>query len=519
MPEPLPLLTEASWRCALLLALVWTSLRLLEAPAAVAHRAWTAACATMLALPLLLALPAIVVALPDPPAPAAFAVRAPGAAAEAPPHPWEQVEYRRRPPSWRGAAAATYGGGLALFAALLAAAVVRVELRRHRSIRPPAELARRLAAEGLDPAAFRVSETLKTPAAAGWWRPVILLPAASRHWDRVTLHAVAAHELAHRRRRDALWLLLAHLNRCVFWFHPAAWWLVRRLRQLSETVADEAGAAAVGRRAYARCLVALASDGELELAAPMALRSSVPQRLRRLARAPRQHSPGTPRTLICGVLLLFAAGGALPLEIVRPAPPAFHREVARLRSSDPEARAEALYRLGRWPRQSARALPLLVAHLGDEAPIREMPRWDFHAEGWAPARRAWRRPSPGEVAALGLASMSRRAAPALEDALLRADPVVRRNAAWALGELRHPRGLSASGVRRLIAALRDPDPEVRGAAAWALGDLGEQAALPELRALLRRESAPRALAESLAALQALESGRTLEDLRLQASLP
>lgn len=35
------------------------------------------------------------------------------------------------------------------------------------------------------------------------------------------------HEREHVRRRDPLVRWLALLNRCVFWFHPLAWWLER----------------------------------------------------------------------------------------------------------------------------------------------------------------------------------------------------------------------------------------------------------------------------------------------------
>jgi len=61
------------------------------------------------------------------------------------------------------------------------------------------------------------------------------------------------------RRRDSLVSLLAHFNRCVFWFHPLAWWLARTLAATAEHACDEAGIHALGEsRKYAEILLDLA---------------------------------------------------------------------------------------------------------------------------------------------------------------------------------------------------------------------------------------------------------------------
>jgi hypothetical protein len=52
------------------------------------------------------------------------------------------------------------------------------------------------------------------------------------------LEAVLRHEREHVRRRDPLVQWLAALNRCIFWFHPLAWWLERRLALLAEEACD-----------------------------------------------------------------------------------------------------------------------------------------------------------------------------------------------------------------------------------------------------------------------------------------
>ena len=65
-----------------------------------------------------------------------------------------------------------------------------------------------------------------------------------------------AHELAHARRRDPLIALIVAVNKCLFWFHPLAWWLERRLPVLAEHAADDAAlAVSFDTQAYARLLL------------------------------------------------------------------------------------------------------------------------------------------------------------------------------------------------------------------------------------------------------------------------
>ena len=49
------------------------------------------------------------------------------------------------------------------------------------------------------------------------------------------------------------------VNRCVFWFHPLAWWLDWRLRTLAEEACDDASLAHIAPDTYARTLVDIAA--------------------------------------------------------------------------------------------------------------------------------------------------------------------------------------------------------------------------------------------------------------------
>src|SRR5262249_40920030 len=110
--------------------------------------------------------------------------------------------------------------------------------------------------------------------------------------------------------------------------------------------------------------------------------------------------------------------------------------------------------------------------------------------------------SPGEVAAILLADIGQPAVGPLVGALSTANPSVRRNAAWAIGEISG--GLEtdrSAAVEPLIALLHDPDPWVRTAAAFSLGKLRPGVAIEPLIAALGdpdwkvREMAARALGE------------------------
>jgi beta-lactamase regulating signal transducer with metallopeptidase domain len=66
----------------------------------------------------------------------------------------------------------------------------------------------------------------------------VVLPENWSQWPAAQLDAVLAHEHEHARRRDPLFQWLALLNRAVFWFHPLAWWLERRIAALAEEACD-----------------------------------------------------------------------------------------------------------------------------------------------------------------------------------------------------------------------------------------------------------------------------------------
>jgi beta-lactamase regulating signal transducer with metallopeptidase domain len=97
---------------------------------------------------------------------------------------------------------------------------------------------------------------LQAPAVIGWLRPAVLLPVtALTGFSEAQLRAVIAHELAHIRRHDAFVNLFQILAETLLFYHPAVWWLNRRIRAEREICCDEVAISISGDRiAYARAL-------------------------------------------------------------------------------------------------------------------------------------------------------------------------------------------------------------------------------------------------------------------------
>jgi len=109
------------------------------------------------------------------------------------------------------------------------------------------------------PIAMLISARAVCPSVVGWLRPVILMPAATvLGLTPRQLEAVLAHELAHIRRHDYLVNLLQGLVETLLFYHPAIWWVSRRIREERELCCDDLAVScchdAVG---YARALTEL----------------------------------------------------------------------------------------------------------------------------------------------------------------------------------------------------------------------------------------------------------------------
>ena len=97
------------------------------------------------------------------------------------------------------------------------------------------------------PVRLGLVDDLPSPVTAGWWRPVVLLPASLASGMPVDLlEALLAHELAHIRRHDYLVNLAQSAIEIILFYHPAVWWLSNRIRLEREQIADDIAASMLG---------------------------------------------------------------------------------------------------------------------------------------------------------------------------------------------------------------------------------------------------------------------------------
>ncbi len=93
------------------------------------------------------------------------------------------------------------------------------------------------------PVTLRVSAEVISPMAMGIWRTSVILPlSVATSLPMEQLEAVLAHELAHIGRWDYFCNLVQTAIECLFFFHPAVWWMSRRTRELREMCCDEIAA-------------------------------------------------------------------------------------------------------------------------------------------------------------------------------------------------------------------------------------------------------------------------------------
>lgn len=107
--------------------------------------------------------------------------------------------------------------------------------------------------------AVRRADWLAGPAVYGVLKPVVLIPAAAvAGLSTEQLEAILAHELAHVLRRDFLVNILQTAAETILFYHPAAWWISRQIRQERECSCDRIAArAAGGETVLAKALVSL----------------------------------------------------------------------------------------------------------------------------------------------------------------------------------------------------------------------------------------------------------------------
>ena len=135
-----------------------------------------------------------------------------------------------------------------------------------QSVRPAADHIQVLALRVADRLALRrvvavlESSAVAVPVMVGWLKPTIVLPiAALAGLTPTQVEALIAHELAHVLRHDYLVNLLQSFAEVMLFYHPAVWWLSRRVRTERELCCDDLAVGVCDPLVYATALTDLAS--------------------------------------------------------------------------------------------------------------------------------------------------------------------------------------------------------------------------------------------------------------------
>jgi beta-lactamase regulating signal transducer with metallopeptidase domain len=103
------------------------------------------------------------------------------------------------------------------------------------------------------------SRERNVPLAFGTRRPAVIVPSIAETWDEDRRRAVLLHELAHVARFDCLTHTVALTACAMYWFHPAVWWVAKRIRIERELACDDRVIAAGAEpREYASHLLEIA---------------------------------------------------------------------------------------------------------------------------------------------------------------------------------------------------------------------------------------------------------------------
>jgi beta-lactamase regulating signal transducer with metallopeptidase domain len=164
------------------------------------------------------------------------------------------------------------------------------------------------------------STLVDVPTVIGFIKPVVLLPASALSGlSAGQLEAILAHELAHIRRHDYLVNLLQTLVETLLFYHPAVWWLSRRIRAEREHCCDDLAVSLCGDPiAYASALADLEALRSNHYHFVMAATGgSLLHRVRRLIGAPPSHAGRAPAWLAGSAALILIGGIAVGADGLR----------------------------------------------------------------------------------------------------------------------------------------------------------------------------------------------------------
>lgn len=168
------------------------------------------------------------------------------------------------------------------------------------------------------PVLVRIVNDLESPITIGWIRPMILIPASLiTGMTPSYLEALIAHELAHISRFDYVVNFIQNLIEMVLFFHPAVWWISKKIRTERENIADDLAASMLGEPR--RLALALQELEYIQFTTPQLAQAAhggnLMLRIKRLVRPEAQSINWKTAVTVVGIASVcvgFAANAALP---------------------------------------------------------------------------------------------------------------------------------------------------------------------------------------------------------------
>ncbi len=215
--------------------------------------------------------------------------------------------------------------GVALLSARLLVSWMRAKRLIHRGAHPASPEWQRISTRIADALGLRRAVTLlesaavEVPSVIGSLRPIILLPASTlTGMTPEQIEMVLAHEMAHIRRHDFFVNLLQALVETLMFYHPAVWWMSRRVRIERENCCDDLAVAVCGNPIqYARALTRLEELRASALPVVVAANGgSLLERIRRIAAGRAEGTTSSSRwaaaVAMLAILVIAVAVPSLP---------------------------------------------------------------------------------------------------------------------------------------------------------------------------------------------------------------
>jgi beta-lactamase regulating signal transducer with metallopeptidase domain len=165
---------------------------------------------------------------------------------------------------------------------------------------------------------------LQAPAVIGWFRPIVLLPVtALTGLSEDQLQSIIVHELAHIQRLDPFVNVFQISVETLLFYHPAVWWLNKRIRAEREHCCDDVAVSLCGNPVeYARALTLMEEWRTAPALAMAANRGPLTERIFRVlglkSIGAGTRGMGLAGGLLCLTAALIAGNALLGIAYPRP---------------------------------------------------------------------------------------------------------------------------------------------------------------------------------------------------------